>query len=114
MMKGESKVSRHRERLEAPSCPPRDSFASADPECMCRRLVFRLCPVVCARSWATSGPAGHPRGVLCPSGVRPGLAARCRENSDPIRLSPPCWVVLDSSWRVLVALIVALTILIRS
>ena len=35
--------------------------------------VFRLCPVVCARSRAASGPAGHPRGVLCPSGVRPGL-----------------------------------------
>ena len=38
---------------------------------MCHRLVFRLCPVVSAR--AASGPAGHPRGVLCPSGVRPGL-----------------------------------------
>ena len=36
---------------------------------------FHLCPVVCARarSRAASGPGGHPRGVLCPSGVRPGL-----------------------------------------
>ena len=38
-----------------------------------RRLVFRLCLVVCARSRAASGPACHPRGVLCPSGMRPGL-----------------------------------------
>ena len=40
---------------------------------VCRRLVFHLCPVVCVRSRAASGPAGLPRGVLCPSGVRPDL-----------------------------------------
>ena len=32
---------------------------------MCRR--FLLYPAVCVRSRAASGPAGHPRGVLCPS-----------------------------------------------
>ena len=32
------------------------------------------CPVVCVLCMqATPGPAGHPRGVLCPSGVGPGL-----------------------------------------
>ena len=58
-----------------------ESLGSASPRrgVMCSRLVFRVCLVVCAmvcaRSRAPSGPAGHPRGVLCPSGVRPGLAS---------------------------------------
>ena len=41
--------------------------------CFIGGWCLRLCPVVCARSRAASGPTGHPRGVLCPSGVRPGL-----------------------------------------
>ena len=48
--------------------------------------VFRLCPVVCARSRAASEPAGHPRGVLCPSGVRPGLLRAVVKT--PIRSAP--------------------------
>ena len=44
-----------------------------------------MCPVVCARSRAASGPAGHPRGVLCPSGVQPDLLRAVVRNSDPIR-----------------------------
>ena len=36
-------------------------------------VIARRQGYVRARSRAASGPAGHPRGVLCPSGVRPGL-----------------------------------------
>ena len=52
--------------------PRRTRAPSEDVSSPCR-LVLRLCPVVCARSRAASGPACHPGGVLCPSGVRPGL-----------------------------------------
>ena len=49
-------------------------LATRSPRVMRRRLVVRLSPVcVYARMRAASGPAGHPRGVLCASGVRPGL-----------------------------------------
>ena len=42
--------------------------------------------VVFARSRAASGPARHPRGVLCPSGVRPGLLRAVVKT--PIRSDP--------------------------
>ena len=62
----------------------RDSFVVAGLRVI-RHRGPRICPVVCVLCMqAAPGPAGHPSGVLCPSGA----CARCRENFRPPQAAP--------------------------